>query len=168
MINAIFAVDFNGGMGFNGTLPWPHNAEDLQQFKDLTTGHVVVCGRKTWDDPKMPKPLPNRTVYVATHRPVTYAMPFSGDIETKLLEIEANHPDKIIWVIGGAELLQTVRPLLDRIYLTHIKGSYKVDTRMYVKEFLTGYHPVRATVSKDFQSTFTVYESIFKRIKASS
>ena len=36
----------------------------------------------------------------------------------------------------------------------------------HVKEFLTGYHPVRATVSKDFQSTFTVYESIFKRSKA--
>jgi dihydrofolate reductase len=163
MINAIFAVDFNGGMGFNGSLPWPHNAEDLQHFKNLTTGHVVVCGRRTWDDPKMPKPLPNRTVYVATHRPVTYAMPFSGDIKEKLLKLESAHQDKTIWVIGGAELLQESRSLLDRIYLTHIKGSYKVDTRMYVKEFLAGFSPVRATVSKDFNSTFTVYESIFKR-----
>ena len=168
MINAIFAVDFNGGMGFNGTLPWPHNAEDLQHFKTLTTGQVVVCGRRTWDDPKMPKPLPNRTVYVATHRPVAYAMPFSGDIKEKLLAIEQAHSDKTIWVIGGADLLQEARPLLDRIYLTHIKGSYKVDTRMYVKEFLAGYSPVRATVSRDFQSTFTVYESIFKRTQASS
>jgi dihydrofolate reductase len=163
MINAIFAVDFNGGMGFNGTLPWPHNSEDLQNFRDLTTGHVVVCGRRTWDDPKMPKPLPNRTVYVATHRPVTYAMPFSGDIESKLLEIEAAHPDKTVWVIGGAELLQSSRPLLDRIYLTHVKGSYRSDTRVFVKDFLTGFQPIRATVSRDFQSTFTVYESIFKR-----
>jgi dihydrofolate reductase len=163
MINAIFAVDFNGGMGFNGSLPWPHNSEDLQYFKDLTTGHVVVCGRKTWDDPKMPKPLPNRTVYVATHGPVAYAMPFSGDIKEKLLEIEQAHPDKKIFVIGGAKLLEEARDLYDRIYVTHIKGSYRADTRIQVKEFLTGYHPVRATVSKDFQSTFTVYESIFKR-----
>jgi dihydrofolate reductase len=168
MINAIFAVDFNGGMGFNGTLPWPHNSEDLQHFKDLTTGQVVVMGRKTWDDPKMPKPLPNRTVYVATHRPVTYAMPFSGDIESKLLEIESAHPDKQIFVIGGPELIISAKPLLDRIYLTHIKGSYKVDTRMYVKEFLAGFIPVRATVSKDFQSTFTVYDPLFKRTKTSS
>ena len=167
MINAIFAVDFNGGMGSNGSLPWPHNAEDLQHFKDLTTGHVVVCGRRTWDDPTMPKPLPNRTVYVATHRPVTYAMPFSGDIPTKLLEIEANHPDKTVFVIGGVELLQEARPLLDRIYLTHIRGSYKCDTRIYVKEFLAGFIPVRAQVSKDFQSTFTVYDPIFKRTKTS-
>jgi dihydrofolate reductase len=166
MINAIFAVDFNGGMGFNGTLPWPHNAEDLQHFKNLTTGQVVVCGRKTWDDPKMPKPLPNRTVYVATHRPVTYAMPFSGDVKEKLLAIEKEHADKQIFVIGGVDLLTEARDLYDRVYVTHIKGSYRADTRIHVKEFLTGYQPVRATVSKDFQSTFTVYESVFKRIKA--
>ena len=163
MINAIFAVDFNGGMGFNGSLPWPHNAEDLHHFKDLTTGHVVVCGRRTWDDPKMPKPLPNRTVYVATHRPVSYAMPFSGDVKEKLLAIEQQHPDKKIFVIGGVELLQESRPLLDRIYVTHIKGSYRSDTRIFVKEFLAGYTPVRATVSRDFNSTFTVYDPIFKR-----
>lgn len=163
MINAILAVDYNGGMGFNGTLPWPHNTEDLARFKNLTSGHVVVCGRKTWDDPKMPKPLPNRTVYVATHKPVTYAMPFSGDIPAKLLDIEAAHPDKTVWVIGGAEVLESARPLLDRIYMTHIKGAYRTDTRMYVKEFISGFRPVRAEVSKDFQSTFVVYESIFKR-----
>ena len=163
MINAIFAVDFNGGMGFNGSLPWPHNAEDLQHFKDLTTGHVIVCGRRTCDDPKMPKPLPGRTVYVATHRPVSYAMPFSGDIKEKLLTIELAHPDKKVFVIGGVELLQQARPLLDRIYLTHMRGSFKVDTRMYVKEFLAGFVPVRAHVSQDFQSTFTVYDPIFKR-----
>jgi dihydrofolate reductase len=168
MINAIFAVDFNGGMGFNGSLPWPHNAEDLQYFKTLTTGHVVVMGRKTWDDPKMPKPLPNRTVYVATHRPVTYAMPFSGDVKEKLLEIEKTHTDKQIFVIGGPDLIEAAKPILDRIYLTHIKGSYKVDTRIYVKEFLAGFSPVRAHVSKDFQSTFTVYDPIFKRSPTSS
>jgi len=168
MINAIFAVDFNGGMGLNGSLPWPHNAEDLANFQKITTGHVVVCGRRTWDDPKMPKPLPNRTVYVTTHRPVTYAMPISGDLEQGLLKVEADHPDKTIFVIGGVKLLEAARPLLDRIYLTHIKGSYKVDTRVYLKEFLTGFTPVRASVSLDHQSTFTVYDSIFKRIKAST
>jgi dihydrofolate reductase len=168
MINAIFAVDFNGGMGFQGTLPWPHNAEDLKRFKDLTTGHVVVCGRKTWDDPKMPKPLPNRTVYVATHRPVAYAQPFSGDIESKLLEIESANSGKDIFVIGGAELLQLAKPVLDRIYVTHIKGSYRSDVRIHVKEYLAGFSPVRASVSRDFTSTFTVYENIFKRTRAGS
>lgn len=166
MINAIFAVDFNGGMGLNGTLPWPHNAEDLANFKRITDGHVVVMGRKTWDDPKMPKPLPNRTVYVATHRPVAYATPFSGDIADKLLDIERAHPDKTIFVIGGVDVIEAGKNLYDRVYCTHIKGSYRADSRMYVKEFLSGFTPVRAQVSKDFQSTFTVYESIFKRKQA--
>jgi len=168
MINAIFAVDFNGGMGLNGTLPWPHNAEDLANFQRLTSGNVVVMGRKTWDDPKMPKPLRDRTVYVATNRPVAYAMPISGDLNEKLLAIESAHPDKTIFVIGGVQLLETARPLLDRIYLTHIKGSYKVDTRIYVKEFLAGFTPVRAHVSRDYSSTFTVYDPVFKRIPTSS
>lgn len=163
MINAIFAVDFNGGMGFNGTLPWPHNSEDLRHFQELTTGHIVVCGRRTWDDPKMPKPLPNRTVYVATHKPVSYATAFSGDLKENLLKIESENLDRKIFVIGGPKVLEESKSLLDRIYLTHIKGSYKSDTRIYVKEFLTGFHPVRAHVSRDFQSTFTVYESVFKR-----
>ena len=163
MINAIFAVDFNGGMGLDGTLPWPHNAEDLQHFRNLTLGHVVVCGRRTWDDPKMPKPLPDRTVYVATHRPVSYAIPFKGDIKENLLKIEAEHPGRKIFVIGGSKLLEEAQPLLDRIYITHIKGAYRSDTRIYVKEFLTGFQPVRAQVSRDFQSTFTIYESVFKR-----
>lgn len=163
MINAIFAVDHYGGMGFNGSLPWPHNAEDMARFKELTTGHVVVMGRTTWDDPKMPKPLVDRTVYVATHRPVAYAMPISGDIAAHLLELEAQHPDKTIFVVGGPAILEEARALLDRIYVTHIRGSYRTDTRMQVKEFLSGFSPVRAHVSKDCSSTFTVYDPIFKR-----
>jgi dihydrofolate reductase len=144
-------------------LPWPHNAEDLAQFQKLTTGNIVVMGRKTWDDPKMPKPLPNRTVYVATHRPVAYATPFSGDIKERLLDIEQAHPNKEIFVIGGVELLETARPILDRIYITHIKGAYRSDVKIHVKEFLAGFSPVRAHVSRDCLSTFVVYDNIFKR-----
>jgi dihydrofolate reductase len=166
MINAIFAVDFNGGMGFNGTLPWPHNAEDLANFKKLTTGHVVVCGRKTWEDAKMPKPLPGRQVYVATHKPVAYATAISGDIKERLLEIEQAHPDRTVFVMGGADILTEAKDLYDRIYLTHIRGSYRADTRVHLKELLSGFVPVRAQVSRDFQSVFTTYDPIFKRAKA--
>ena len=61
-IKAIFAVDKFGGMGFNGSLPWPHHSEDLAYFKEQTTNHIVVMGRNTWEDPKLPKPLPGREV----------------------------------------------------------------------------------------------------------
>ena len=78
MINALFAADQFGGMGLNGTLPWPHNSSDLKQFKQLTNGHVVVMGRRSWDDAKLPKPLEGRTVYVATNRPVQHAKPIAA------------------------------------------------------------------------------------------
>ena len=68
MIKAIFAVDYWGGMGFSGSLPWPHHREDLQYFKEQTDNNVVVMGRRTWDDPKMPKPLPNRTHVIITRQ----------------------------------------------------------------------------------------------------
>lgn len=163
MINAIFAVDQNGGMGFNGTLPWPHSAEDLANFKKITNGQVVVMGSKTWLDPKMPKPLPGRTVYVASSKPTYYAGQINGDIKERVLELEQKHPTQQIFIIGGPQLIEECSPILDIIYLTHFKGSYKVDTRINLKSILTGRIPVHASVSKDFNFTMIKYENIFKR-----
>lgn len=168
MINALFAVDYYGGMGFNGTLPWPHNAVDLANFKKLTTGHVVVMGRKSWDDPKLPKPLVGRTVYVATNRPVYYASPIKGDLKEQILELEKKHPDQIIWVVGGSELLKQCSGMFDRLYLTHIKGSYKVDTKVDLKSMLAGFSPISASTGPDTNCTLTVYENLFKRTTTSS
>ena len=105
MINAIFAADHYGGMGFNGTLPWPHNSSDLKHFKDLTTDGIVVMGRKTYDDPKMPKPLKDRTVYVVSNRLIADSVyQIKGDIVSRILEIEKANPTKTVWVIGGADI----------------------------------------------------------------
>jgi len=164
MINAIFAVDHYGGMGVNGTLPWPHNAEDMANFKRLTEGHVVVMGRKTWQDPKMPKPLPGRTTYVFSNKPLEHAVHISGDVNEGLLKLEKQHPDKIIWVIGGSNLLEQCSGIFDNLYLTHFKGSYKVDTKLNLKTFLIGWQPVRADVAKDCSFTLVKYENLFKRI----
>lgn len=163
MINAIFAVDNNGGMGLNGTLPWPHNAADLANFKKLTHGHVVVMGSKTWNDPKMPKPLPGRTVYVASNKPVSYGMQIKGDLKEQVLEIEQKHKGQEIFIIGGPAVIEECSSILDLIHLTHFKGSYKVDTRINLKSLLTGWEPRFATVDKDCNFTYIRYEPLFKR-----
>jgi dihydrofolate reductase len=163
MINALFAADQFGGLGVNGTLPWPHNSSDMKRFKQLTDGHVVVMGRRSWDDPKLPKPLPNRTVYVATSRPVTHARVIKGDLEEEIIKLKRTHPDKTIWVVGGAEILEQCKDLYDRIYLTHIKGAYKIDTKVDLKSILSGYRMVEASAEPHNNCTFVVYESIFKR-----
>ena len=167
-INAIFAVDHYGGMGLNGTMPWPHNSEDLKHFQTLTTGHVVVMGRNTWDDPRMPKPLPGRTVYVASNRRVANAAQISGNIVQEVAQLEKNHPDQIIWIIGGPALIESCVNLLDNVYLTHFKNSYRIDTKIELKKFLAGFKPVRAIVAKDFQSTMVKYANIFRVAPTSS
>ena len=165
MINALFAADQFGGLGFNGTLPWPHNSSDLKQFKQLTDGHVVVMGRRSWDDPKLPKPLPNRTVYVATNRDLNHAggKAISGDLREEIIKIKNDHKDKTVWVVGGSDILTQCRDLYDRIYLTHIKGVYKIDTKVDLKSVLSGYRMIEATAAPQDNCTFVVYESIFKR-----
>jgi dihydrofolate reductase len=163
MINALFAADQFGGLGVNGTLPWPHNSSDLKRFKQLTDGHIVVMGRRSWDDPKLPKPLPNRTVYVATNRAVQHASVIKGDLQEAVTTIKNTHPNKTVWVVGGAEILAQCKDLYDRIYLTHIHGVYKIDTKIDMKSMLSGYRMVEATADPKDKCTFVVYESIFKR-----
>jgi dihydrofolate reductase len=167
MINAIFAVDHYGGMGLNGTLPWPRSTIDLSRFQKLTQDHVVVMGRRTWEDPAMPKPLLGRIVYVATNNPVVNAGSIQGDIVDQVLQLEQQYPDRKIWVTGGPRLIESCINILDSVYLTHFKGSFKIDTKMELKTFLTGFIPVRAEVAADFQSTLVKYEPIFKRTTTS-
>lgn len=166
MINALIAVDKNGGMGFNGTMPWPHNSADLKNFKQLTDGHVVVMGRKTWDDKNMPKPLKGRTTYVATSKTfLPHTSVISGDMKEEILALEKKHPGKTIWVIGGPELLAQCDGIFDRLYLTHYKGSYKIDTRINLKTFLSGWSQKSATADPTTNFTTVIYESLFRRIK---
>ena len=54
------AVDEEWGFSKNGSMPWPKNIEDLKHFKEMTLNGVVIMGRLTWEDPKMPTPLKNR------------------------------------------------------------------------------------------------------------
>ena len=162
-INALFAVDHYGGMGVNGTRPWPNATHNLDSFTRLTENHVVVMGRRTWDDPAMPKPLLGRMVYVATHSHLATAGTVSGDIVESVLRLEQENPTRIIWVIGGPAVIESCINILDAVYLTHVRGSFKIDTRMELRTFLTGFVPVRAEVAADFGSTLVKYTPIFKR-----
>jgi dihydrofolate reductase len=171
MIHAIFAVDSYGGMGYNGTMPWPHNSQDLKNFKALTTGHVVVVGRNSWQDKNFPKPLPNRITYVATNQPLTILPDthvISGDLRQQVLALETKHPDKIIWVIGGAQVLEQCEGVFDKLYLTHYKGSYKIDTKLNMKSFLNGWFPKSAIADAGQNFTTVIYENLFKHTKTST
>lgn len=168
MIKALFAVDDYGGMGNQGSLPWPKNTDDLANFKSLTTGHVVVMGRKSWDDPNLPKPLQGRTVYVASNRRVFYAGRISGDIKEQVLALEQKHKDQIIWVVGGPDIIMACQSILDEQVITHIKGKHYADTRIQIDSVLRGFRPIRSRTFSDLTSIQVTYEPIFTRSQDNS
>jgi dihydrofolate reductase len=140
MIAAIFAVDEVGGMGYKGHISWPHNKDDMKWFKEATQNQIVVMGRKTWESPDMPKPLPGRLNVVFTNNffPVDEIEQVKGDVCEALKALKQGNKRKKIFVIGGADLLAQSRPVLERVYLTRIKGEYLNDTVINVDEFLQG------------------------------
>jgi len=126
-------------------------------------------GRRTYDDPKMPKPLPDRTVYVISNRMIADSVhQIQGDIVNEILRLEQANPDRTIWVIGGADVLEKCESIYDRIYLTHIKGSYRADTKINLKSFLSGRLMRSASAAPEDNCTFVVYESVFRRSKTST
>lgn len=162
MIKAIFAVDCWGGMGLNGSLPWPHHKEDLQYFKEQTENNVVVMGRNTWDDPKMPKPLLNRITYVATNRPIRgYNISnISGNITEHILNIQKLYPKKDVWIIGGPNLLMSNKSIIDEAHITHFKSQYRTDVQIDLRKFLQLFRALSAKPSTDRLCNWTVYKNI--------
>lgn len=163
MIKAIFAVDYWGGMGFNGSLPWPHHREDLQYFKEQTDGQIIIMGRKTWDDPKMPKPLPGRTTYVATTRPLfgyENVRTIRGDLVQSIKLIADNNPTKTVWIIGGPKILMETRDLVDEAHVTHFKSQYRTDVNIDLRKYLSLFRATSACPSTDKKCNWTVYKNI--------
>ena len=127
MISAIVAIDNNWGIGYNGDL-LEHIHEDLKYFKELTTGHVVVMGRKTWDSlPK--KPLPNRINYVITKetKPSNEEVAYF-DMNCIKMMIQKQR-DYEYFIIGGGQIYEQLLPYCDQVYVTKILKDHKnVDT----------------------------------------
>ena len=118
-VTLIAALSQNRCIGNNGELPW-RIPEDLRHFKELTSGHPVVMGRKTWESiPERFRPLPNRTNCVLT-RQVTYPLPNGVERYASLEEALAAHANETLFVIGGEEIYRQALPLADCLELTHV------------------------------------------------
>lgn len=130
MISAIVAVDANWGIGFGGEL-LERIPEDMKRFKKITTGNVVIMGRKTWDSLPI-KPLPDRLNLVVTSkgRGVDCMTAFIDMEEAKVRAAMAKNDSEDNWfVIGGGQIYKQLLPLCDRIYATKIHRAYpNVDT----------------------------------------
>ena len=139
MIRAILAHDAYWGIGKAGTLPWPHNPDDLKWFKVCTDGDVVVMGRKTWESlPR--KPLPGRKNVV-----VSNTMKLQNDVEVVQTDIyksrlaTINYTDNV-WIIGGAKLLEDSLDIIDELWLNDVGGVYNCDTFLPKQRITEQFH----------------------------
>lgn len=135
----VMAADPMGGIGFNGELPWRLKG-DLERFRNITDGSVVIMGRKTFES--LPNGLPNRTMVVVSsslkieNHPDIFTV---NSYEKAVMVAESLTPDgKLYFVIGGATFFE--RSLKEANYLfytvVHLPAEYDTE----IKEFdLTGW-----------------------------
>ncbi len=119
IVSLIAAVARNGVIGRAGELPW-RLPDELRRFKQLTMGHHLVVGRKTWES--IGRPLPGRTMVVVT-RDEHYAAPGAivvGSVGEGLRLAEAAG-DTECFVGGGGQIYRLALPVADRIYLTEVE-----------------------------------------------
>ncbi len=121
------AVAENLVIGNGNDLPW-YLPEDLKHFKQLTLGKTVLMGRKTYESivARLGKPLPGRKNVVIT-RQSSYAVP-QGVLVFHDLEsaVKILSPEDV-YIIGGAEIFKLALPLAQKMFMTHVHGSYQGD-----------------------------------------
>ena len=119
----------NRVIGKDNKLPW-NLPEDMKFFREVTKGHILLLGRKTFDS--LGKPLPGRFHVVVTRSAQKSENPlviFVGSIEaamTAIKKIAGSWPEEVM-VIGGSEIYRQTLPYVQRIYLTVIEKDFEGD-----------------------------------------
>ncbi len=142
----IVAISDNNVIGLNGKIPWRETPEDrkrfkkdMERFRDLTTGHPVIMGRKTYQSlplqtknpnlPKTSRALPNRSNIVVTHD--SNFNPTGVHVRHSIedaLNLAREIDNKAYYVIGGAEIYRQILPYASMIELTRIHQIIPGDT----------------------------------------
>ena len=138
MINIIVAADENNVIGKDNQLIW-HLPDDLKFFKQKTSGHPIIMGRKTFES--VGKPLPNRTNIIIT-RDRNYSADGCTVVHSLEEALAAANGDEI-FIVGGAEVYRQAIPLADRVYLTRVHHIFEGDS----------YFPVLSDDWKEIEST---------------
>lgn len=126
-IGLIVAYTRTRTIGNEGIIPWRIKGEQ-RRFKELTTGNVIIMGRRSYEE--IGRPLPNRVNIIVSR---TKSFDEDGCITVKTLE-EAlqkakEYQDKMIYIAGGAMLYKAAMDLADVMYITEIESDIDGDTK---------------------------------------
>jgi len=125
-IKILVAKGKQNQIGLNGKMPW-HLHDDLQNFKKLTTGQVVIMGRKTFES--IGKALPNRLNFVVTSNPENvnaYGVCLFENLEKAIKK--ARETGKEIFIIGGGKIYEQSIKLADELIITEVDYNGEADT----------------------------------------
>lgn len=160
MISLIAAIGKNNELGKGNTLLW-HLPADMKHFREVTTLHPVIMGRKTFES--IGKPLPNRRNIVIT-RDVNYK---KAGVElvyslNEALDLFPNQ-DEEIFIIGGAEIYKQTIGIADKLYITHVEAEEKEADAFFPEIIPIIWNEVSHKEHKKdekniFDYTFSVYE----------
>ena len=127
MITLIAAAAENNALGKNNEMIW-HLPDDFKRFKQLTSGHDIILGRKTYES--LDGPLPNRKHIIIT-RQENYAEQVDAEwaivVDSMAEAIAKTNPNEENFVIGGGEIYKLALPLADKIELTRVHGTFEAD-----------------------------------------
>jgi dihydrofolate reductase len=128
MVALVVATAENNIIGRAGQLPWGRLPADLRHFKQLTLGHPVVMGRKTYDS--IGRALPGRPNLVVT-RQASWTAPGCETQPSVLAALaragELAGPEGVVCVIGGGEIYREALRAAEVVYLTEVHGTFEGD-----------------------------------------
>ena len=111
----------NRVIGRGGQIPW-HLSEDFKWFKKMTTGQVIVMGRKTFES--IGKPLPNRTTVVLSRSQFSHP---GVETVSELSRIDLANETRCVFICGGVQVYAQALPLCSDLYLTLVKRVVEGD-----------------------------------------
>ena len=160
-MNIIVAVDKNWAIGKNNKMMWSIPA-DMRFFREKTTGHVVVMGRKTLESFPNGLPLKQRTNLILS-RDRSYKVKGALVLHTmeELLEHLKEYDSSDIFVIGGESIYRQFLPYCDTAYVTRIDHAYDADTYFPNLDELLEWTMTEVSeeqTSFDLEFVFTKYE----------
>ncbi len=126
MLSIIVAKAKNNVIGKNNKLIW-NLPEDLKRFKELTTGHVIIMGRKTFES--IGRILPNRKHVIFTNNTEFNINNENVEIVHSMLQIQQYiESEEECFVIGGAMIYNLLMPYVTKMYVTQIDEEFEGDT----------------------------------------
>lgn len=145
IVSLIVAMDRSRGIGKENQIPW-HLSDDLKRFKQLTMGHHLIMGRKTYES--IGKNLPGRVTIVIT-RDLNYEVEGALVVHSlkEALNLASDRGENEAFIIGGGQIYELALDLADRIYLTQVQTQAQCD--VFFPEFCPSFWNVTEIASHE-------------------